>query len=265
MRKILFGLMTLMCGVCMSAQAQQTIEYKLMRVHNVNDGTVTEIEVNNITHVEFLDVAYPAEMQYVDLDLPSHLLWATHNLGAENPWEVGNYYAWGETAPKETYSWSNYSTALAGGSKTTLRKYCTNEAYGEDGFTDGKSVLDLADDAAAQNCDNGSRMPTDKEYEELLRNCNWAWVSFKGVDGYRVSSKKDPSKYIFLPLTGYKHKTVSNKNTGYYWSSTTVGGDCFEAYSLSFTRNPPASGNAYNAHDRYCGRCVRPVRNAASE
>ena len=34
---------------------------------------------------------------YVDLGLPSGLLWATCNVGAESPEGWGNYYAWGET------------------------------------------------------------------------------------------------------------------------------------------------------------------------
>ena len=43
---------------------------------------------------------------YVDLGLPSGTLWATCNIGANYPWEYGNYYAWGETKTKAVYDWS---------------------------------------------------------------------------------------------------------------------------------------------------------------
>ena len=74
--------------------------------------------------------------EYVDLGLPSGTLWATCNVGAESPEEYGDYFAWGETAPKGTYSWSNYFDTNDGG--TTFAK------YNNDG---GKTVLDPEDDA----------------------------------------------------------------------------------------------------------------------
>ena len=40
-------------------------------------------------------------MEYVDLGLPSGLKWAKCNLGASKPSDYGDYYAWGETAPKK--------------------------------------------------------------------------------------------------------------------------------------------------------------------
>ena len=43
--------------------------------------------------------------EYVDLGLPSGTLWATCNVGASKPEEYGNYFAWGETEPKDSYKW----------------------------------------------------------------------------------------------------------------------------------------------------------------
>ena len=40
---------------------------------------------------------------YVDLGLPSGILWATCNVGATKPEEYGDYFAWGETKPKKVY------------------------------------------------------------------------------------------------------------------------------------------------------------------
>ena len=46
--------------------------------------------------------------EYVDLGLPSGTLWATCNIGAASPEEHGDYFAWGETKPKDAYNWENY-------------------------------------------------------------------------------------------------------------------------------------------------------------
>ena len=49
----------------------------------------------------------PDNHEYVDLGLPSGTLWATCNIGAANPEDMGDYFAWGETAPKEIYGMDN--------------------------------------------------------------------------------------------------------------------------------------------------------------
>ena len=46
--------------------------------------------------------------EYVDLGLPSGIKWATCNVGANSPEDYGDYFAWGETSPKDEYSWSTY-------------------------------------------------------------------------------------------------------------------------------------------------------------
>lgn len=51
-------------------------------------------------------VSAPADVQAVDLGLPSGTKWASCNIGAEKPEDYGNYYSWGEVLPKEDYSWA---------------------------------------------------------------------------------------------------------------------------------------------------------------
>ena len=77
--------------------------------------------------------------EYVDLGLPSGLLWATCNVGATKPEERGDYFAWGETTPKETYSWDNYKWCK--GTGTTFTKYCSKSESGFEGFTDELTTL----------------------------------------------------------------------------------------------------------------------------
>ncbi|MGM9818180.1 MAG: hypothetical protein ACI30B_04270, partial [Paludibacteraceae bacterium] len=121
-----------------------------------------------------------AIFDYAAVDLGLSVKWATCNVGAATPEEAGNYYAWGEIATKETYEWSNYSDTSDGGS--TFIKYTT----------DGKTVLDLEDDAAAVKLGGKWRMPTDAEWTELRENCEWTLTSDyngTGVAGRIVTSK----------------------------------------------------------------------------
>ena len=99
--------------------------------------------------------------EHVDLNLPSGLKWAAYNVGAIIPEDYGDYFAWGETLPKNYYYWNTYK--WCNGTQTTLSKYCSDASYGNHGFTDQKTVLDLADDAARANWGGKWRIPTDDE------------------------------------------------------------------------------------------------------
>ena len=130
----------------------------------------------------------------VDLGLPSGLKWAACNLGASRPEEYGDYYAWGETEPKEKYSWETYKF----GTDFVLSKYVTDPAYGA---VDHKTLLDPEDDAAVVNLGGSWRMPTEAEYDELISKAIWTWTSRNGVSGYLVTGSNGNS--IFLPAAGH--------------------------------------------------------------
>ena len=133
--------------------------------------------------------------EYVDLGLPSGLKWATCNVGATAPEEYGDYFAWGETETKATYDLSNYK--WCNGTYESMTKYCTNSEYG---IVDNKTTLELSDDAARVNWGGSWRMPTKAEQDELRNtdNCTWEWTTQNGVNGYKVTSKKNGNS-IFLP------------------------------------------------------------------
>ncbi|MBO5915996.1 MAG: InlB B-repeat-containing protein [Bacteroidales bacterium] len=155
---------------------------------------------------------------YVDLGLPSGLKWATCNVGATTPEGYGDYFAWGETSPKDNYSWSTYKYCK--GSENTLTKYCNESDYGYNGFTDNKTTLDLSDDAARANWGGQWRMPTTAEQDELRYNCIWTWTTQNGVNGYKVTSITNGNS-IFLPAAGYCDGTSVGYvgSGGYYWLS----------------------------------------------
>lgn len=191
--------------------------------------------------------------EYVDLGLPSRLKWATCNVGATAPEEYGDYFAWGEVEPKTTYNWSTYK--YCNGSSSTLTKYCNNSSYGNNGFTDNKTILNPEDDAATANWGGNWRMPTKAEQDELRNNCTWDWTTQNGVNGYKVIGPNGNS--IFLPAAGdmYGGALDSAGSLGYYWSSSLYTDNPSNAYNVGF-------GSDYVDWyyiNRFCGFSVRPV------
>ncbi len=194
---------------------------------------------------------------YVDLGLPSGLLWATCNVGADNPDDYGDYFAWGETQPKDTYNWSTYQ--YCNGSYNTLTKYCSNSSFGYNGFTDDLTTLLPEDDAATANWGSHWRMPTEEEWQELYRNTTNTWTTQNGVNGRLFTASNGNS--LFLPAAGYRTDSslYLAGSYGYYWSSSLDTDYPSGAWLFGFL-----SGNyrMYNG-GRYGGQSVRPVRSAS--
>ena len=156
------------------------------------------------------------EVKYVDLDLPSGTKWAKCNLGATAPEEAGNYYGWGCTEPyeigSENIDWITYFQKL-GGTGTSEYDCGTDNDPLADYVNNLKSFAGTQWDAAHAKLGGNWRMPTLDQVNELLNpeNCEWSWTDLNGVQGFKVTSKKDSSKSIFLPAAGLY---------GTYWSST---------------------------------------------
>ncbi|MBQ9362110.1 MAG: hypothetical protein IJT97_01685 [Bacteroidaceae bacterium] len=187
--------------------------------------------------------------EYVDLGLS--VKWATMNIGASSPEDYGDYFAWGETKPKDTYNWSTYT--LCKGSSTTMTEYCTSSSYGT---VDNKTVLDLEDDAARANWGGTWRMPTKAEQDELRTNCTWTWTTQNGKNGYKVTSKTNGNS-IFLPAAGsrYGSSLYDAGSYGGYWSSSLLTSTSSSAYYLGFN----SSDVDWYYSTRYDGRSVRAV------
>jgi hypothetical protein len=248
MKKILFVATMLAMVLSLSAQRQMYVW---------QDGVKTTYEVANVDSITFSKVENPdipqtGNHEYVDLGLS--VKWATCNVGASKPEEYGDYFAWGETQPKSTYSWSTYKWCR--GSYDTQTKYCTNSSYGT---VDNKTTLDLSDDAARANWGGSWRMPTDAELTELREQCTWTWTTQNGVYGYKVTSKKSgyTNKSIFLPAAGYRYDDSLNYagSLGYYWSSSLITGSPYNAWFVYFYSDYVDRHYYY----RYCGFSVRPV------
>jgi len=188
--------------------------------------------------------------EYVDLGLPSGLLWATCNVGADNPEDYGNYYAWGEITTKSTYNWSTYQ--WCNGSEYTLTKYCTDSNYG---IVDDKTVLESDDDVAHVNWGGNWRMPTKEEFLELKNNCTWTQMVQGGNNIYKVTGPNGNS--IYLPTAGF-YPGSNVEVYGRYWSSSLNAITPYLAWVLFFNYNDNYIGVG-DGHVRNNGLSVRPV------
>ena len=195
--------------------------------------------------------------EYVDLGLPSGVKWATFNVGATQPEEYGDYFAWGETEPKELYDWSTYK--WCDGSYNTLTKYNTDSEYG---VVDNKKILESSDDAAYVNWGGNWRMPSVDEWNELLSHCSLKWEERNGVSGVALVSVQNGNS-LFLPAAGvyhYDNGLVNLNVEGWYRTN-----------SLDESRGTISLGFSYTgsldwyANDRCFGQPVRPVYGSRAE
>ncbi|MBQ3631800.1 MAG: hypothetical protein II949_11250 [Prevotella sp.] len=183
----------------------------------------------------------PDNVEAVDLGLPSGTKWANMNIGASSPEDYGDYFAWGETEPKDTYSWDTYTHC--DGSRETCHDI-------------GTDIAGTEYDAATAQWGKFWHMPTLDQIKELVNNCNHEWTTENGILGRKFTSKIN-GKTIFLPAAGYRWGGELRRagSYGYYWSSTPLDENL--GYFLGFD-----SSRAYSYYDdyRYYGFTVRPVR-----
>ena len=188
---------------------------------NTKTGNVDKYDVEKIVEVDYDIVPISGVKcghEYIDLGLPSGMLWATYNVGATKSTEVGDYFAWGETTPKNRYNWSNY-------------RWCSVDSTGAlDKFSkynkiDSMTVLVPEDDAATANWGYAWRMPTITETDELVNGCTWDWT--KDFQGSKVAGMVGTSKtngnIIFLPMShsfSGDSLVIDKVDDGFFWSST---------------------------------------------
>ena len=192
---------------------------------------------------------------YEGVDLGLSVLWASFNVGAPSPEAYGNYFAWGETYDKNTYDWSTYS--WCNGAENTLTKYCLYADYGNNGFTDGKYILEEQDDVAHVLWGDKWRTPSREEFDELLSYCNWEDETLNGVNGYRVTSQVEgyEGRSIFLPCAGsIVGDELEYGEYGVYWvNSISTGTNTYASLFYGAARS------ANYMYPRYAGMSVRPV------
>lgn len=197
--------------------------------------------------------------EYVDLGLPSGSLWATCNVGAFAPEEYGDYFAWGETEPKNTYYSNTYK--YYNGDYHQITKYCNDLSYGYLSFTDNLTTLLPEDDAATANWGNGWCTPTKEQWEELLQNTTHTWTTQNGMNGWLFHAGNGNS--LFLPAAGsrWEDDLFNAGSGGRYWSSSLNTNIPSDAWSIFFYSD---EFDIYRFDLRSNGESVRPVRSADS-
>lgn len=196
---------------------------------------------------------------FVDLGLPSGTLWATCNLGADTPEGFGDYFAWGETCPKERYDWKSYQYGSYIDLRYELYKYCADSCCGLNGFVDSLTVLEPMDDAATANWGAGWRMPTRKDWMELCQETTCVWTVQEGVKGRLVTGPNGNS--IFLPAAGFRlDDGQEGIDLGIYWSSTLQTSCQVAAWSFHYDID---GYHVCGTYERNRGQAVRAVRSAS--
>lgn len=215
----------------------------------VTENDVAEVRTATIqlmsgkSKVAEILVTQEEAFKYEAVDLGLSVKWASCNVGAESPEGYGDYFAWGETTTKSSYTESNSVTY-----GLSISEFESRGIIGSDGN------LTAAYDAATANWGSPWRMPTLDEIKELLDKCTWSWTTQNGVNGYKVTGPNGNS--IFLPAAGYRYETslrgVGSRGT--YWSATPYS-DSNYAYYLNFL------DDYYDreCYDRDRGFAVRPV------
>ncbi len=234
---ILFGF----CG-CKNAnkQAPEELEQETEDTTIVVQETQT-VEVDTIRVISLDELSSPEGLVkghgYIDLGLS--VKWATCNVGASSPEEYGNYYAWGETQPKSSYTKKNSKT------------------YGKEivGSVSGKPQYD----AARANWGGTWRLPSFDEIHEL-NTLSWEWVTLGNHMGYKLTASNGNS--IFLPAAGgrYEEELEGADKFGFYWTGEPNEDDEEEYYSTSYDLIFPDAHMEWGHWAyRYYGFTIRPV------
>jgi hypothetical protein len=195
------------------------------------------------------------EHEYVELGLPSGTLWATCNIGADNPEDAGLYFQWGDTqgytaaqvvGKDKIFDWAHYKYSNDDGSQMTR--------YNP---TDGLTELLPEDDAATANWGSEWKMPTLADIDELIANTTYSVDTVNNVSGMRFTGNGNS---IFVPFAGDANSSSVDGvgRGGGCWSSSLDSEDDYNAHYLGVNDRGDAFADSISF--RLGGFCVRPVR-----
>ena len=190
--------------------------------------------------------------------------WADRNIGADNPYDYGYHFWWGDTVGYmfKDGAWvasdkSSLNFSFTGSSALTLGKDIAT--LQREGWVTGDKVLAPEHDAAHVHWGGAWRMPTIEELRALCTNCDLTKITRDGVKGYVVRGRGNyASASIFLPRGGYGlgFRIIHADVDGNYWSSV----PCSNSERAWFFFIAGAGGFGLHNYDRSDGLFIRPVQ-----
>ena len=205
------------------------------------------------------------DVEFVDMGLD--VLWATSNIGADKPSDYGDFFAWAEIEPKETYLRGNYRYASYVNPYSEVNTKYNQESVGypiydfEDDTVIYPSVtLEPSDDVASVLSGGEWRMPTSRDFRELADNSRQDTVAVNGVNGILFTSTVPgyEGNSIFIPFGGMmdRDEPVGRGERGLIWTSNLSENDA--DYAIS-------AGIGPKDEHRHLGLPVRPVKGAKGD
>lgn len=181
-----------------------------------------------------------------EVNLGLSVNWAGWNIGASSPEEYGNYYAFGVLA-EGCVGQENCEGYFSTDVGVDMYQIPTN-IYGKTKY-----------DAASYFWGGKWRMPSQKEMKELCTKCEWTWIEYNGVDGYKV--KGPNGNAIFLPAAGYSCEYYGNtEEVGSeinYWSGQLSWAGSGQPYYMTISEGNPGVYVRF-ATDGLSLRAVKP-------
>lgn len=187
--------------------------------------------------------------RWVDLGLPSGILWAAYNVGATSPEEYGGYYAWGETKEKSSYTWENYVYRE--------KESFSNGEWEWIGRDIGSNISKTQYDVATALWKDGARMPTLNDVNEVEQYCTFKSATSNGIKGCYLIGPN--GNRIFLPYGGYIDcdGLQFREICGYYWLANIYRDYTADSCTLAVGRD----GMDWSENwDRAYGHSVRAVK-----
>ena len=214
------------------------------KVHN-NTILVMNYDGTQFNVIAILSQTAAAPTGFVDLALPSGLLWCEHNVGASTPYEDGLYFSWGNVIGHTGTDGYDFGSSNDGPYASTPGAALTGNIPANNTY-----------DAARHNMGAPCRLPTVGEFQELNSNCDSEWTDEDGVAGRRFTSRINGNS-IFFPASGHRNGTSldGRGSGGNYWSSS-LHSQTYGYYLLFI------SGGVYPADNgsRFYGFSVRAVQ-----
>lgn len=239
-------------------QGFTTVTYHIKGIFR-EKAMLGDAEYFNITVSPDMLAENRTQEPFVDLGLPSGRLWATRNLGANEPGQYGGYYKWAipkmhKPNPRDFVPSMYDYYAMKGDTIAGVTKYNDGSCSG---IIDNLLSIIPQDDAATETLGKVWHIPTLNDFKELVEYTTQKSVAIDRINCVELTSKADPTKKIVIPMSGFiSEKSVADVNSlAYLWTSDLLLGSCQSANGYTFSDR-----GAYEVSFlRHFGLNIRPV------